>query len=88
MPSIIDENKVLELLERSVPQKGTYVVMPIKDFVLNIISNASKEVVLCEDCEYYYKQPRGFSPICELIKCRAEKEGFCSWGKKKDAKEE
>ena len=84
MASIIDENKVLELLERSVPQKGTYVVMPIKDFVLNIISNASKEVVLCKDCKYYYKQPRGFSPICELTKSKAEKEGFCSWGRKKD----
>lgn len=50
MPSIIDENKVLELLDRSVPEKGTYVVMPIKDFVLNIIGNATKELVRCKDC--------------------------------------
>lgn len=42
------------------------------------------EVVRCKDCKYYYEQPRGFSPICELTRSRAEKEGFCSWGKKKD----
>lgn len=42
------------------------------------------EVVRCKDCKYYFEQPRGFSPICELTRSRAEKEGFCSWGKKKD----
>lgn len=42
------------------------------------------EVVRCKDCQYYYEQPRGFSPICELTRSRAEKEAFCSWGKKKD----
>ena len=41
-------------------------------------------VVRCKDCKYYYEQPRGFSPICELTKTRTEKDGFCSWGKKKD----
>ena len=42
------------------------------------------KVVRCKDCKYYYEQPRGFSPICELTRSRAEKEGFCAWGKKKD----
>lgn len=41
-------------------------------------------VVRCKDCQYYCELPRGFSPICELTRSRAEKEGFCSWGKKKD----
>ena len=79
MPSIIDENKVLELLELSVPQKGIYVVMPIKDFVLNIISNASREVVLCKDClEFKYCMHNEYN----------DPNGFCAWGRKKDAKEE
>lgn len=42
------------------------------------------EVVRCKDCQYYYEQPRGFSPICELTRSRTEKEGFCSWGKRKE----
>ena len=42
------------------------------------------EVVRCKDCDYHFEQPRGFSPICQLTRSRAEKEGFCSWGKKKD----
>ncbi len=47
------------------------------------------EVVRCKNCDYHYEQPRGFSPICELTRSRAEKEGFCAWGKRKeDAKEE
>ena len=46
-------------------------------------------VVRCKDCKYYYEQPRGFSPICELTRTRAEKEGFCAWAERKeDAKEE
>lgn len=49
-----------------------------------IIDLQPEEVVRCKDCKYYFEQPRGFSPICELTRSRAEKEGFCSWGKEKD----
>ena len=59
----------------------------LADIYWRVFDGELTEVVRCKDCKYYYEQPRGFSPICELIKCRAEKEGFCSWGKKKDAKQ-
>lgn len=42
------------------------------------------EVVRCKDCQYYYEQPRGFSPICELTRSRTEKEGFCAWAERKE----
>lgn len=41
-------------------------------------------VVRCKDCRYYYEQPRGFSPICELTRSRTEKEGFCAWGERRE----
>ena len=42
------------------------------------------EVVRCKDCEYYFVQSRGFSPICELTRSRTEKEGFCAWAERKE----
>ena len=41
-------------------------------------------VIRCKDCQYYYVQPRGFSPICKLTRSRAEKEGYCAWAERKE----
>ena len=43
------------------------------------------EVVRCKDCEYFLSDE---PTICELTMCGAKDDGFCAWGKRKDAEEE
>ena len=58
----------------------------LADIYWRVFDGELTEVVRCKDCKYYYEQPRGFSPICELTISRAEKEGYCAWAeRKKDA---
>lgn len=80
MPSIVDEEKVLELLEQSIPQKGTYVVMPIKDFVLNVIANASTELVRCRDCACW----NNWEMSCKGQVGTWYADSYCSNGRKRE----
>lgn len=81
MPRLIDEKKVEELLKMSVPQEGVYLVLPIKDFVLNVIRNSSTEVVRCKDCKY-----------CIGMRCIKDHslndfrsvDHYCAWGERRE----
>lgn len=47
---MVDENKVEELLNIPLPKDKVYMILPIKDFVMNLLKNASVDPSLYGQC--------------------------------------
>ena len=86
MPRIIDDDKVKMLLTLALSKtkdtKLQYMIIPVDNFVQNIIQNATVgDVVRCKDCRFYNTHDHR----CVRMNHGFKDDFFCSWGERKDA---